>query len=131
LVDDPFTPLTLALEVSCGGVIAPAVYNSDGIWEDKARQSPTSSRSEGVSQTALEALHLGVHCVLRDLDGNADLLAVPASGALFVRDENLAPPMLQAAEFLHGRSGRNSLLPQVFQQIAAASQYLNLLEHSI
>jgi glycosyltransferase involved in cell wall biosynthesis len=88
------------------------------------------SRSEGVSRAALEALYLGVPCVLRDVDGNADLLAVPASGALFVRDEDLATAMLQAAQFSRDCSGRNSLLPQAFQQISAASKYLYLLEHS-
>lgn len=88
------------------------------------------SRSEGVSRAALEALHLGVPCVLRDVDGNADLLSVPTSGTLFVRDEDLATAMLQAAQFSRDSSGRNSLLPHAFQQITAASKYLNLLEHS-
>lgn len=44
LVGDPFTPLILALEESSGGVIAPAIYNPDGILEDSARQFPTPLR---------------------------------------------------------------------------------------
>ena len=88
------------------------------------------SRSEGVSRAALEALHLGVPCVLRDVDGNADLLAVPLSGALFSHDEDLATAMLKAAGFSRGRSGRSSLLPPAFQQLTAACQYLRLFEHS-
>ena len=88
------------------------------------------SRSEGVSRAALEALYLGVPCVLRDVDGNADLLAVPASGALFERDEDLATAMLKVARFSRVRSDKGSLLPPAFRQLAAARQYLSLLEHS-
>lgn len=88
------------------------------------------SRSEGISRAALEALHLGVPCVLRDVDGNADLLGVPASGVLFVHDEDLAMAMLKVAKFSRGRSDKSSLLPSAFRLLVAARQYLNLLEYS-
>ncbi len=88
------------------------------------------SRSEGVSRAALEALHLGVPCVLRNVDGNSELLDAPGSGALFMRDDDLVAAMLEAAAYTRGRAGRPSLLPRGFRQDAAARQYLDLLEQT-
>lgn len=88
------------------------------------------SRSEGVSRAALEALHLGVPCVLRDVDGNAELLSAPAAGALFVQDEGLANAMLQTAMGARSRTQRASLLPPAFRQHLAARRYLELLEET-
>lgn len=85
------------------------------------------SRSEGVSRAALEALHLGVPCVLRDVDGNAELLGGPDAGTLFSHDEDLAAAMLKAAT-CGLRPYRSSLLPPAFRQATAAGQYLALLE---
>ena len=85
------------------------------------------SRSEGVSRAALEALHLGVPCVLRDVDGNAELLDGPDAGTLFSHDEDLAAAMLKAAT--SGlRLSRSSLLSSAFRQATAAGRYLTLLE---
>jgi glycosyltransferase involved in cell wall biosynthesis len=86
------------------------------------------SRSEGVSRAALEALYLGVPCVLRDVDGNAELLSTPGAGALFAYDEDLLGTMLQVAKSTRMRTAKISLLPRAFQQRIAASQYLALLE---
>lgn len=86
------------------------------------------SRSEGVSRAALEALYLGVPCVLRDADGNGELLAHHEAGALFSRDEDLSLAILRAADLASRRSVKASLLPPAFQQSAAARHYLGLLE---
>ncbi|HYD75010.1 glycosyltransferase [Ramlibacter sp.] len=86
------------------------------------------SRSEGVSRAALEALHLGVPCVLRDVDGNGELLADPAAGTLFMREDELANAMIQTATRSRTRASRASLLPDAFRQATAATQYLALLE---
>ncbi|MFN4310038.1 MAG: glycosyltransferase [Ferrovibrio sp.] len=88
------------------------------------------SHSEGVSRAALEALHLGVPCVLREVDGNAELLAMPGSGVLFNHEESLADAMLKAAALTRSRPVRTSLLPPVFRQAVAAGQYLALLEQT-
>lgn len=88
------------------------------------------SRSEGASRAALEALYLGVPCVLRDVDGNFELLAVPEAGTLFSQDEDLAEAMLRAAMFARARPVKTSLLPLAFRQESAACQYLALLEQS-
>jgi glycosyltransferase involved in cell wall biosynthesis len=88
------------------------------------------SRSEGASRAVLEALYLGIPCVLRDVDGSADLLAVPESGTLFVNEEDLPMAMQKAAYYSRRRSDRYSLLPKAFQQNTAVSQFLKLLDHS-
>jgi glycosyltransferase involved in cell wall biosynthesis len=86
------------------------------------------SRSEGMSRAALEALHLGVPCVMREVDGNAELLTTPGAGVLFKRDEDLASAMLQAAAAARSQSRRTTLLPDALRQNVAAGQYLSLLE---
>ncbi len=88
------------------------------------------SMSEGVSRAALEALCLGVPCVLRRVDGNAELVHDEQRGILFDRDDELREAMLLAA-----REGRRrfagaikpNLLPSAFRQREVADRYLNLL----
>jgi glycosyltransferase involved in cell wall biosynthesis len=88
------------------------------------------SVSEGLSRAALEALHLGVPCVLREVDGNAELLRSPGAGVLFNRDADLATAMLEAAEQARSHSCSGSLLPDIYRQQNAASRYLTLLEQT-
>jgi hypothetical protein len=85
------------------------------------------SLSEGISRACMESLYLGVPCVLRAVDGNAELVRSGAMGVLFERDEQLFSAMLRAAEL--SRAGtRASLLPTQFRQATAANAYLNLVE---
>ena len=88
------------------------------------------SRSEGVSRATLEALYLGVPCVLRDVDGNAEFIAENVNGALFSRDEDLAAAMLRAARISRQATGDRpaNLLPEKFRQEKAAGMYLDLVE---
>ncbi len=88
------------------------------------------SSSEGVSRAALEALHLGLPCVLRKVDGNAELLEQPEAGTVFDSDEDLVPAMIRAAAISRERTAKTTLLPEAFRQIAAADQYVELLERS-
>jgi glycosyltransferase involved in cell wall biosynthesis len=88
------------------------------------------SRSEGISRAALEALHLGVPCVLRSVDGNAELLADPDAGALFLHDNDLAGAMQRASDIARQRPSKSSLLPYAFRQGFAADQYRAILESS-
>jgi glycosyltransferase involved in cell wall biosynthesis len=89
------------------------------------------SRSEGVSRAALEALHLGVPCVLRDVDGNVELLSEPGAGVLFLDDRDLPRAMIEAASRGRTRSTKSSLLPASFRQSTAAMQYLELIEGQV
>ena len=89
------------------------------------------SLSEGLSRACMEAMYLGVPCVLRAVDGNQELIRSGVTGVLFDRDEQLASAMVQAAHLARTRwsaGARASLLPHEFHQATAAHAYLNLVE---
>lgn len=84
------------------------------------------SLSEGVSRAALEALHLGVPVILRNADGNDELVQHGHNGRLFRRDEELATAM--ADELARPRAWpRPSLVPLAMRQRDAAGQLLDIL----
>lgn len=90
------------------------------------------SSSEGVSRAGLEALHLGVPCVLRDVDGNSELIRPGTNGALFKRDADLASVMLEVAKWSRAREGaKGSLLPPLCRQAVAATAYRDLMESMV
>lgn len=85
------------------------------------------SLSEGLSRAALEALHLGVPVVLRDADGNRELVDEGRNGRLFTRDADLAGAI--AAELARPRAWpRPSLLPPTMRQRRAADAFSQLLQ---
>lgn len=87
------------------------------------------STSEGVSRACLEALYLGVPSVLRDVDGNSELVQAGINGFLFNDDSKLPMAMLYAAELSRKQQGVPvSLLPTSFRQSFAAQAYLDLVE---
>jgi len=86
------------------------------------------SLSEGMSRACLEALHLGVPCVLRAVDGNAEVINT-SNGRLFEQDDDLADAMLQAAQLSRSVGVRSSLLPEKFRQLHASEAYRELLEN--
>lgn len=73
------------------------------------------SESEGISRASLEALFLGVPCVLRDVDANGELIGHGANGFLFKDDEDLLGLLAALADGVLRvpRSGA-SLLPEPF-----------------
>lgn len=87
------------------------------------------SLSEGVSRAALEALHLGVPCVLRGVDGNSELIESGRNGELFTHDRELPDALARALALARELPWpRASLLPAAFRQQTAAQAYLELLE---
>ncbi|MFL0799719.1 MAG: glycosyltransferase [Agarilytica sp.] len=88
------------------------------------------SLSEGVSRASLEALYLGVPCVLLDVDGNGELVTENQNGALFSEDDELVAAIERAVSISHKSDGlsRMSLLPSIFTQKTAANEYLKLVE---
>jgi glycosyltransferase involved in cell wall biosynthesis len=89
------------------------------------------SLSEGTPRAALEALFLGVPCVLRDVDGNAELIQPGINGFLFRTNRDLAEAMERAIELSQRlRDRRDCLLPETSRQTFAALSYLELLENS-
>lgn len=94
----------------------------------KADAMVLPSLSEGTSRAALEALHLGVPCVLRNVDGNAELIEDGENGTLFDADSELAAAMLRAAQMKRDRGTTTSLLPKAFRQSEASRRYMDLLD---
>jgi glycosyltransferase involved in cell wall biosynthesis len=88
------------------------------------------SVAEGLSRACLEALHLGVPCVLRDRDGNGELVQPGYNGALFTTEAELSEAMTRAAEISRRSTGRGTLLPPAYRQASAAMRYLELVEQN-
>ncbi|MDR7012320.1 glycosyltransferase involved in cell wall biosynthesis [Pseudomonas alcaliphila] len=86
------------------------------------------SLSEGVSRASLEALYLGIPCVLRDVDGNAELVREGINGSLFRQDADLAASMMTAANLRPITAARSSLLPKEFTQEYAERCFVRLIE---
>jgi len=89
------------------------------------------SLTEGISRAVLEGLYLGVPCVLRDVDSNAEVVSPGVNGALFSRDDDLAAAMQVAADL--GRQAgvpRPVLLTEQFRQRPCAERYFQLLQTS-
>jgi glycosyltransferase involved in cell wall biosynthesis len=84
------------------------------------------SLSEGVSRAALEALHLGVPCILRNVDGNQELITPGVNGELFNNNQQLLSIMTKMIE--EPLRVRHSLLPRGFRQIEEVSKILKHLE---
>jgi glycosyltransferase involved in cell wall biosynthesis len=77
----------------------------------------------------LEALYLGVPCVLRAVDGNAELIREGTNGTLFRENTSLAAAMAATAAWSRALTGkRESLLPDAYRQGSAVSSYLALLD---
>jgi glycosyltransferase involved in cell wall biosynthesis len=87
------------------------------------------SSSEGLSRACLEALYLGVPSVLRNVDGNRELIIRGNNGYLFSDDSDLPAQMLLAAKLARTKQCPTaSLLPEACRQSFAAQAYLDLVE---
>ncbi|MEC5382433.1 glycosyltransferase [Aurantimonas sp. C2-6-R+9] len=86
------------------------------------------SLSEGVSRAVLEALHLGVPVVLRDVDGNREIVDPGINGALFDDLDHLPDAILNAARLRRDLRSTESLLPSRFRQATCTAAYLELAE---
>jgi glycosyltransferase involved in cell wall biosynthesis len=64
------------------------------------------SLAEGISRSVLEALYLGVPCVVRDVDGNGELIQPGRNGFLFDDESQVATAMLNTACW--SRAGRGA-----------------------
>ena len=84
------------------------------------------SISEGISRAALEALHLGLPCILRNADGNQELITQGVNGELFNNNQQLLPIMTKMIE--KPLRVTHSLLPRGFRQFEEVSKILKHLE---
>ena len=89
------------------------------------------SFSEGISRSALEALYLGIPCVMRDIDGNSELITNGINGELFSDISNLSNKMLEAAKYSRQNSlFEKSLVPKSFQQDFASKKFIKIIENN-
>lgn len=89
------------------------------------------SLSEGVSRAVLEALYLGVPCVVRDVDGSGEVVRPGVNGMLFRDDGELADAMIRTAEWARERlTTSENLLPAHCRQADGAARYLSLVEEA-
>lgn len=84
------------------------------------------SSSEGISRASLEALYLGVPCILRQVDGNEELVENGFNGRLFNSDTELLPVMRNF--ITESKRSNVSLLPEGFRQPEESSKLLELVE---
>ena len=80
------------------------------------------SLSEGVSRSSMEALYLGIPCILRDIDGNSELVKNGVNGSLFSNENTLSEIMIaMAIESRTKKSYNSSLLPDNFRQSSSVA----------
>ena len=86
------------------------------------------SLSEGTSRASLEALFIGLPCVLRKIDGNSELIEDGRNGILFEKDSDLYLAMLSALKLVDFHTGDAEFLPPFFRQEGSSHKYLKLIE---
>lgn len=87
------------------------------------------SLAEGLPRAMLEALYLGVPCVVRDVDGLKEVIVAGRNGFLFRDDSELASIMVEAAQWSRkSLVGGENLLPPEYRQQGCARRYLELVE---
>jgi len=86
------------------------------------------SVTEGVSRSVLEALYLGVPCLVRNIDGNAELITNGKNGYLFKDDAELSDLMIRTAVLARRPLSENcNLLPDNCRQAANTQKLLGII----
>jgi glycosyltransferase involved in cell wall biosynthesis len=86
------------------------------------------SVTEGVSRSVLEALYLGVPCLVRNIDGNAELIANGENGYLFQHDTELSDLMIRTAKLSRRPFCENKiLLPDNYRQKPNSLKLLGII----
>ena len=88
------------------------------------------SLSEGLSRSSMEALYLGIPCILRDIDGNSELIEEDINGNLFKDEITVSKLMLNCAKKSRKKSlFKNILLKDNHRQSTGSAKiehFLNL-----
>jgi glycosyltransferase involved in cell wall biosynthesis len=85
------------------------------------------SESEGISRAALEALFFNIPCILRNVDGNSELIDPGVNGDLFFRDEDLTDVMYRMTQHDFADKGRQNMLPDDFRQETNVRKFYELI----
>ena len=84
------------------------------------------SYSEGISRATLEALFLGVPCIMRNVDANNELITDNVNGYLFENLDSIDLKILNLYKLRKKTSGNLTLLPKKFRFKFIKNQYLEL-----
>ena len=87
------------------------------------------SKSEGLSRAVLEALYLGIPCLVRNVDSNKDLIEPGKNGFLFDNDKYFFNQTLEAIQFFSTiKLKKKILLKNIFREKFCIDQYSKLIE---
>ena len=115
-------PLRAQLEFKIKELKIKKIIKVSGFVEDikmalsKASVMVLPSYSEGISRAAMEALYLGIPCVMRNVDDNKALIEERNNGALFESDIELPDSILRANKIFNKNKTRIPLLPKAFRK---------------
>ena len=87
------------------------------------------SLSEGTARASLEALFLGLPCILREIDGNSELIQANFNGILFKNDNDLFDAMKKSITLIKTEKNLDQYLPSFFRQQLSAYKYLKIIEN--
>ena len=85
------------------------------------------SKSEGISRASLEALYLGLPVVLREVDGNAELVEDGINGVLFDTDNDLHIAMISSLQILSQDRSPTGLLPTFYSQSHCGQKIFDIM----
>tara|TARA_B100001559_G_C16469492_1_gene608254 strand:- start:124 stop:1209 length:1086 start_codon:yes stop_codon:yes gene_type:complete len=85
------------------------------------------SLSEGTPRAIMEALYLGVPCVMRNLSSNDNLVIDDVNGYLFENDKDLEIAIVKALSLAKESDRSHSLLDESFSQIKCCKNYLEAI----
>jgi len=128
-------PLLESLKLQASNLSKPDCIHFHGFLQKPYSEISNSdvlvlpSLTEGVSRSVLEALYLGIPCVIRDIGGSSEIILPGINGELFQNDSDLSSAMLKAAIYSRSKLlNRNILTLEDHRQEVAARKYINLLK---
>ena len=126
-------PLRAQLESQIKELKLEKIIKVSGFVEDiemelsKASVMVLPSYSEGIARAAMEALYLGIPCVMRNVDDNKALIEERKNGALFESDIELPDAMLRANKIFSENKMRIPLLPKEFRKDVCRTKLKNAI----
>lgn len=86
------------------------------------------SQTEGISRAMLEALYLGLFCIVRNIDGNSNIIKNGKNGYLFDENNQLSNQILKAEKLKNKiKTYRYELLPMNSKYERNIKRYSNLI----
>jgi glycosyltransferase involved in cell wall biosynthesis len=89
------------------------------------------SQSEGISRAVMEALYIGVPCILRRVDANEQVVRDGQNGFVFANDADLLRLVGNLVDGSHRISVGRCLLPDLFRQRVNVDAYLQFANQEV